>query len=77
MKHIFAGFITFYQKILSPFLPSSCRFYPACSQYSKEAFLKYGVFKGGYLSLKRIIKCNPFHPGGLDPLEKKGPKEEK
>ena len=69
MKYFFIGVINFYQKVISPFLPASCRFYPSCSQYSKEAFIKYGTFKGMFLSLIRILKCNPFHPGGHDPLK--------
>jgi len=66
MKHILIGIIKFYQRFISPLLPASCRFYPTCSQYSKEALEKYGVLKGGFLSVKRILKCNPFHPGGID-----------
>lgn len=45
-----------------------CRFSPTCSAYAKEAISKHGVFKGGYLSVKRILKCHPFHPGGYDPV---------
>lgn len=68
MKSFFIFFINIYQKCISPFLPKTCRFYPTCSQYSKEAFLKYGVLKGLFLSFKRIIKCHPFNKGGYDPL---------
>lgn len=46
-----------------------CRFQPTCSKYALEAVEKYGFFKGGYLSIKRILKCHPFHPGGHDPLK--------
>ncbi|MCL1827566.1 MAG: membrane protein insertion efficiency factor YidD [Candidatus Cloacimonetes bacterium] len=60
--------INFYQKCISPYLPPSCRFTPTCSNYSKEAFMKYNFFKALYLTIKRILKCNPFHPGGYDPL---------
>ncbi len=47
----------------------TCRFYPTCSQYSIEAFKKYGFVKGMYLTIRRILKCHPFHPGGYDPLK--------
>ncbi|MDO4287633.1 MAG: membrane protein insertion efficiency factor YidD [Eubacterium sp.] len=57
-----------YQKYISPGLPKSCRFTPTCSEYCYQAILKYGVFKGLFLGIKRILKCHPFHPGGYDPL---------
>ncbi len=57
-----------YQILLSPFLPDSCRFIPSCSHYAYQAILRHGIIKGGGLSLKRIIKCHPFHPGGFDPV---------
>lgn len=67
-----ASFITWiikaYQLLLSPMLGQNCRFTPSCSQYSIEAFTKYGVFKGFYLSARRISKCHPWHAGGHDPL---------
>lgn len=68
VKYLFVGIIKFYKKLISPLLPDSCRFYPTCSTYSLEAINKYGPFKGLYLSIKRILKCHPFHPGGYDPL---------
>ena len=49
-------------------LPSACRFYPTCSVYAMQAVEKYGALKGGYLAVKRILKCHPFHPGGYDPV---------
>jgi len=58
-----------YQKLVAPFIPPCCRFYPSCSNYAVQSLEKYGVFKGSLLSLKRLLKCNPFHPGGLDPVE--------
>ncbi|MEA3359690.1 MAG: membrane protein insertion efficiency factor YidD [Thermodesulfobacteriota bacterium] len=61
--------IRLYQLIISPFLPTSCRFTPTCSEYASLAINKYGIFKGGYLALIRILKCHPFHPGGYDPLK--------
>ena len=57
-----------YQILLSPFLPDSCRFIPSCSHYAYQAILRHGIIKGGGLSLKRLIKCHPFHPGGFDPV---------
>ncbi|MGB2579871.1 hypothetical protein AAIR98_001790 [Elusimicrobium simillimum] len=48
--------------------PAACRFYPSCTQYTKQAIMKYGLFKGSFLSGKRILKCHPFHPGGYDPV---------
>ncbi|NLY37211.1 MAG: membrane protein insertion efficiency factor YidD [Tissierellia bacterium] len=68
MKRIFLALIAFYQRRITQHKPKSCRFYPTCSQYSYEAIEKYGALKGGYLALKRILKCHPFHPGGYDPL---------
>ncbi|WP_284140059.1 MULTISPECIES: membrane protein insertion efficiency factor YidD [unclassified Virgibacillus] len=66
MKYLFIGLIKFYQKAISPFKPPTCRFYPSCSAYGLEAFRRFGVLKGGYLTIKRISKCHPFHPGGVD-----------
>jgi uncharacterized protein len=73
MKHLFIGIIRFYQKFISPMTPPTCRFYPTCSHYGIEAYRRFGVLKGSYLTIKRILKCHPFHPGGFDPVpEKKG-----
>lgn len=69
MKYVMIFMIKLYQKFISPLLGSNCRFLPTCSQYSIEAIQKYGAIKGGFLSVKRISKCHPFHPGGYDPLE--------
>ncbi len=62
------GGIVFYQKAISPHLPHTCRYYPTCSEYSKEAILKYGPFKGLLKSIWRILRCNPFSKGGYDPV---------
>ncbi|MCS7203775.1 MAG: membrane protein insertion efficiency factor YidD [Thermodesulfovibrio sp.] len=59
--------IKFYRKYISPFMPAVCRFTPTCSEYAEEAVKKYKI-KGLYLTVKRILKCHPFHPGGYDPL---------
>jgi hypothetical protein len=63
--------IKFYQKYISKYIlvGSHCRFYPTCSEYSLLAYQKYGFFKASYLSIRRILKCNPFHEGGYDPLK--------
>jgi len=72
MKHIFLGLIRLYQKIISPLKPApTCRFYPTCSQYGVEAIQRFGAFKGGFITMKRILKCHPFHPGGIDPVPEK------
>jgi putative membrane protein insertion efficiency factor len=68
MKYVLIFFIAMYQKLLSPWLPPTCRFTPTCSQYAKEALKKYGVFHGIFLALKRLLKCHPFHAGGYDPV---------
>jgi len=71
MKVIFITLIRFYRQFISPIKPPTCRFYPTCSQYSLEAIQVHGALKGGWLSVKRILKCHPFHPGGYDPVPKK------
>ena len=60
--------IRFYRAALSPLKPRSCRFHPTCSAYALEAVERYGAAKGGIMTMKRIIRCNPFHPGGFDPV---------
>ena len=60
--------IRVYQLVISPLLPPRCRFYPTCSQYAIEALQKHGAIRGGWLALKRILKCHPLHPGGVDPV---------
>jgi len=69
MKHVLMGLIRFYQRFLSPLKgAATCRFYPTCSQFAYEAVGKYGAVKGGYLAVKRVLRCHPFHPGGYDPV---------
>ncbi len=60
MKRLMLKFIQFYRKHISPYTPPSCRFTPTCSQYAYEAINKYGAFKGGFLALKRLLRCHPF-----------------
>ena len=72
MKKLLVKFINFYQKHISLWLQSkniNCKFYPTCSEYTKQAILKYGVWKGLRLGIVRILKCNPFSKGGYDPLK--------
>ncbi|MDQ6600028.1 membrane protein insertion efficiency factor YidD [Bacillus salipaludis] len=71
MKKTFIGLIRFYQLVISPLKPPTCRFYPTCSHYGMEAIQRFGAFKGGWLTIKRILKCHPFHPGGFDPVPEK------
>lgn len=70
MNKIMILFIRFYQRIISRYILTgkNCRFYPTCSEYSIQAYEKYGFFKGSFLTIKRILRCNPFHEGGYDPL---------
>ncbi|MGN7613197.1 membrane protein insertion efficiency factor YidD [Magnetococcales bacterium HHB-1] len=68
LKKIFLFLIRGYQLVISPLLPPRCRFYPTCSEYAFEAISKYGPFKGGALAIRRIFRCHPFHPGGIDPV---------
>ncbi len=68
MKKILMELISFYRKQISPFRPPCCRFIPTCSAYALEAIERYGAIKGGFLALKRVLKCHPFHEGGYDPV---------
>lgn len=71
MKTIMIFIIRLYQICLSPFIGKNCRFVPTCSDYAIDAINEHGIFKGTYLSTKRILKCHPFHPGGLDEVPQK------
>lgn len=75
MKKIILLLIRFYQKYISIFLGKNCRFYPTCSAYTYEAIERFGIIKGGYLGVIRILKCHPFHPGGYDPVPEKKEKK--
>lgn len=61
--------IGFYQKYLSPLKGPTCRFYPSCSQYSKESLERHGLVRGLWHTVSRLLKCHPFHPGGYDPVK--------
>jgi hypothetical protein len=71
MKYILIALIKLYRITLSKIIPSSCRFTPSCSVYAIEAIERFGAVKGGYLSLRRIIRCNPFSEGGEDKVPEK------
>ncbi|WP_163972157.1 membrane protein insertion efficiency factor YidD [Oceanobacillus halotolerans] len=71
MKYLLIGIIRFYRKFISPIKPPICRFYPTCSAYGLEAIKRFGAIKGGYLTIRRISKCHPFHPGGIDLVPEK------
>ncbi len=64
----FVLLIKFYRRFISPYLPNSCRYTPTCSQYALEALQKHGLFKGGWLAFKRILRCNPWGGSGYDPV---------
>jgi putative membrane protein insertion efficiency factor len=63
---LFLLLIKTYQYIVSPVLTPACRFYPTCSNYAYEALAQHGLTKGGFLALKRVLRCHPFHSGGID-----------
>ena len=68
MKGVLIAMVRFYRRAISPLFPPSCRFVPTCSEYALEALEKYGAFKGGWLAFRRILRCNPLHKGGYDPV---------
>lgn len=67
-KSIALLLIRLYMKLISPLLPPACRFYPSCSEYSRESILRHGLVRGLWLTMLRLCKCHPFHPGGYDPV---------
>ena len=68
MKRIFIALVRFYRAYISPMHGPCCRYIPTCSQYALEALEKYGALKGGWLAFRRILRCNPLHKGGYDPV---------
>ena len=68
MKKAILLLIQFYRNFISPLKPPSCRYIPTCSEYARIAVEKYGVRRGGWMALKRILRCHPFHKGGYDPV---------
>ena len=69
IRKLFILPIILYQRLLSPILPSSCRFTPTCSEYTKQAIIKHGIIKGAFLGIKRISKCHPWGKSGYDPVD--------
>ncbi|HMM79851.1 MAG TPA: membrane protein insertion efficiency factor YidD [Pyrinomonadaceae bacterium] len=68
MKHIALGIIWFYKAAISPYLGRACRFEPTCSEYARQAIIKYGAVRGTWLGARRILRCQPFSKGGYDPV---------
>ncbi|PYT28612.1 MAG: membrane protein insertion efficiency factor YidD [Acidobacteria bacterium] len=66
MRHLIILLLRVYKRFVSPVLPAACRFHPTCSEYMREAIEKYGVARGGWLGIKRLARCHPFHAGGVD-----------
>jgi putative membrane protein insertion efficiency factor len=68
MRTILIALVRGYQISLSPLLPAACRYYPSCSAYAIEALQRHGAVRGSWLTVRRIARCNPFRPGGFDPV---------
>lgn len=68
MRWLIIGLIRTYQLLISPLMAQHCRYYPTCSHYALEAVDRFGVFKGGYLTIRRLLRCHPWHAGGIDPV---------
>ncbi|HLL40515.1 MAG TPA: membrane protein insertion efficiency factor YidD [Rubrobacteraceae bacterium] len=68
VRRLFAGAIRAYRRFVSPVLPASCRYWPTCSEYALQAVRKHGVLKGGLMGGWRILRCNPWSKGGIDPV---------
>lgn len=68
MKTVLILLVRLYKKLISPLLPPACRFHPSCSAYAEESLRLHGALRGSWLTLRRLLRCHPFHPGGLDPV---------
>ncbi len=71
LRRVLIGFVRFYQKFISPLTPGSCRHIPTCSNYTIEAIMRHGIFRGTWMSIKRIARCNPWGTKGYDPVPPK------
>ena len=68
MRKLIVAILRLYKWVVSPLLPSACRYHPSCSEYMRQAVEKYGVARGLWMGLRRLLRCHPFHAGGLDPV---------
>jgi putative membrane protein insertion efficiency factor len=68
MKRVLLGLVRGYARYISPFTPPRCRFFPSCSEYAEEAIRRHGTLRGGWLAVRRILRCHPFCAGGYDPV---------
>jgi uncharacterized protein len=68
MKRVLLALIGAYRLLVSPFLGANCRFYPTCSEYAAQAIDTHGAVRGSWLAIRRVLKCHPWHPGGVDPV---------
>ena len=68
MRRLLLAIVRVYQRAVRPVLPPACRFHPSCSAYAATAIERYGAGRGGWLAARRIARCHPFHPGGIDPV---------
>ena len=69
LNKVAIGAIRVYQKVVSPHLPNSCRFYPSCSRYAEQSIERYGAVMGSIRAIKRLSRCHPWHSGGFDPVD--------
>ncbi|MBZ4193087.1 MAG: membrane protein insertion efficiency factor YidD [Candidatus Contendobacter sp.] len=75
MRIVLIALIRLYQWLISPWLGNHCRFYPSCSEYARQAIERYGVWRGVWLAIRRLLCCHPWHPGGIDPVPELPPKD--